>query len=106
MIDPTKTAERQYDAIAKVVEEHGFVKDRIVTALRDVIAGEQEYHRRVVMAAAETLSPMRYRPVRSGGTIKVHDDGICITTSDGTVINTISADLDTIRAGIFKKETE
>lgn len=40
MIDPTKTAERQYEAIAQIIEREGFVKDRIVSALSDVIAGE------------------------------------------------------------------
>lgn len=40
MIDPNRTAERCYEAVAKAVEADGFVKDKIITAIRDVIAGE------------------------------------------------------------------
>lgn len=40
MIDPTKTAERQYEAIARVIEAEGFVKDKIVDALAQRLALE------------------------------------------------------------------
>jgi hypothetical protein len=40
VIDPNRTAERATDAALKAIEEHGLVRDRILTAIRDVIAGE------------------------------------------------------------------
>lgn len=76
MIDPTKTAERQYDAIAKIIEEHGFVKERIVTALRDVIAGEVMLDRMASEAFANlTEAIARERGKREPVATLLREDG-------------------------------